>query len=65
MNIHEVENLTISEVVRITGIGRTKLYELLQTGQISAVKLGSRTLVKGESLRTFIAELPKFKGGQS
>ena len=65
MNIQELENLTISEAVRITGIGRTKLYALLQTGQIVAVKLGSRTLVRGESLRTFIAALPKFGGDQS
>ena len=65
MNIDEIENLTISEAVRITGIGRTKLYELLHNGQISAIKLGSRTLVRRESLSSFIAKLPEFKGGQS
>jgi excisionase family DNA binding protein len=60
MNLYEAEHLTIAEATQCAGIGRTKLYELLQTGQIGAVKLGRRTFVKADSLRTFLAKLPQF-----
>lgn len=62
MNIHETEHLTVAEAMALASIGRTKLYTLLQTEQIAAVKLGRRTLVRADSLRAFMAELPQFKG---
>jgi excisionase family DNA binding protein len=35
----------ISEACRITGMGRSKLYELIQQGEIEIVKVGTMTLV--------------------
>ena len=53
------ENLSIGETVRLFGIGRTKLYELINSGDIEAIKLGRRTLIRAESLRAFVARLPR------
>lgn len=41
----------VSVAVRLTGIGRSKLYELIRDGTVETVKVGSSTLVKVESLR--------------
>lgn len=57
------ENVTIGEAVRLFGIGRTKLYELIQNGDIEAVKLGRRTLVRASSARAFIDSLPRLGAG--
>ena len=53
------ENISVSEAVRVYGIGRTKLYELIHNGNIEAVKLGRRTLIRTESARNFIDSLPR------
>lgn len=45
----------ISEACRMTGIGRSKLYELISAGKIRTVKVGAITLVPMESLRNFLA----------
>lgn len=37
--------------VRLTGVGRSKLYELIRDGTVQTVKVGSSTLVKMDSLR--------------
>ena len=53
-------HLTINETIKTYGIRRTKLYELLGSGEVKAVKLGRRTLVYGPSLRQFMERLPSF-----
>jgi len=47
------ERLTvpINEALRATGIGRTKLYQLISEGKIEVVKIGTRSLVTTRSLR--------------
>ena len=47
----------ISDACRITGIGRSKLYELIQAGEIATIKVGTITLVPVASLETFLAGL--------
>lgn len=64
MDIHPVENITIVQAVHMFGIGRTKLYELIQRGDIEAIKLGRRTLVRAQSARAFIDSLPRAGGGE-
>lgn len=54
-------SMTIAETVRWSGIGRTKLYELLGDGKIKAVKLGTRTLVLTQSVEQFLASLPSLE----
>jgi excisionase family DNA binding protein len=53
------ENISVGEAVHRFGIGRTKLYELIRSGQIEAVKLGRRTLIRADSARNFIDSLPR------
>lgn len=56
------ENLTIGEAVAHFGIGRTKLYALIHSGDIEAIKLGRRTLIRTDSARAFIDRLPRVGG---
>tara|TARA_R110000868_G_scaffold18003_2_gene78259 strand:+ start:6283 stop:6480 length:198 start_codon:yes stop_codon:yes gene_type:complete len=44
----------IREACRMTGIGRSKLYELTGEGEIEVVKIGAMTLVPIASLRKLI-----------
>ena len=47
-------SVRVREACRITGIGRSKLYELIAAGEIEIVKVGSITLIPTDSLRQFI-----------
>lgn len=40
---------------RILGIGRTKLYELIETGELRSLKIGTRRLITLEAIRECIA----------
>ena len=53
----EITPLTvrIPTAVRMTGIGRSKLYELIAAGEIEIVKIGSVTLIPVASLQALIA----------
>lgn len=54
------EKLTysIKEASKALGIGTTTLYKHLAKGELSAVKLGSRTLIPADALRRWIEALP-------
>ena len=39
------------------GIGRTKLYALINDGQLTRVRIGSRAFITGESLENFLSQL--------
>ena len=52
-------SFTIAEAVSSTGIGRTKLYDLIKDGQLEARKLGSKTLIPAPSLRSLVDGLPR------
>jgi excisionase family DNA binding protein len=45
----------IREACRMTGIGRSKFYELIQEGEIEVVKVGGMTLVPVAELEAFLA----------
>jgi len=47
----------IPEAVYLTGIGRSKFYELLESGAIESVKVGSRRLVPHDALVRFAESL--------
>ena len=49
----------ILEAVRLTGIGRSKLYELIASGDIETVKIGSCTLIPMASLHRLIERAKK------
>ncbi len=44
----------IPVAIRLTGIGRSKLYELIKAGELQTVKIGTATLVTMASLRKLI-----------
>jgi excisionase family DNA binding protein len=44
----------IHEACRLSGIGRSKLYELIAAGEIKIVKVGTITLVPVSSLTEFL-----------
>ncbi|QNA82955.1 helix-turn-helix domain-containing protein [Sphingomonas sp. So64.6b] len=47
----------IRDACRITGIGRSKLYELIASGDVETIKVGAITLIPVDSLREFLAGL--------
>jgi excisionase family DNA binding protein len=47
--------VTVPTALAITGIGRTKLYELINEGTIKIVRVGRRTLVNYKSLEALAA----------
>lgn len=49
----------IPEAIRLTGIGRSKLYELIASGDVEVVKIGNCTLISMSSLHALI-ERAKF-----
>jgi hypothetical protein len=53
--------VTINDAARISALGRTSIYEPISDGRLDAVKAGQRTLVLMESLRGFLASLPRLR----
>ncbi len=47
-------SVKIPEAVRLSGISRSRIYELMKGGDIQYAKVGSSTLILVESLRQFI-----------
>lgn len=45
---------SITEAMRVSSLGRTKLYELINCGIVDTTKIGRRTLVKAPSLHRLI-----------
>lgn len=54
-------SMTISDAVAYSGIGRTKLYDLIKEGHLTPRKLGARTLILTEELDAYIRGLPVLK----
>jgi excisionase family DNA binding protein len=50
----EPMTVRIPVAVQLTGIGRSKLYELIAAGEIETVKVGASTLITVASLRRLI-----------
>lgn len=47
----------VPDACRMTGIGRSKLYELIKAGDIATVKVGTITLITVTTLEAFVAGL--------
>ncbi|MFO3797921.1 MAG: helix-turn-helix domain-containing protein, partial [Anaerolineales bacterium] len=52
---------SIREATSLMGMGRTSVYGLINDGSLKSVKIGSRRLVRIDSIATFI---DKMSGGQ-
>ncbi|MBE5074234.1 helix-turn-helix domain-containing protein [Erythrobacteraceae bacterium E2-1 Yellow Sea] len=44
----------VNDAARMIGIGRTKLYELISTGELETVKIGKATRVTTASLHELV-----------
>ena len=53
-----VEFANFDGITRIFGISRSRQYQLIADGRITAVKAGGRTLMRVESVRRFMNSLP-------
>jgi excisionase family DNA binding protein len=51
--------LTPGEAAAALGIGRSKVYELIQSGQLRSVLIGSCRRIPLEAVHRLIAELPQ------
>ncbi|UYQ70833.1 helix-turn-helix domain-containing protein [Pelagibacterium flavum] len=49
---------SVSDVIEMIGIGRTKFYQLVSAGEIKTRKIGNRTVVLAADLDTWLASLP-------
>jgi excisionase family DNA binding protein len=50
---------SIAETLALTGLGRDKLYRLINSGELVARKSGRRTLILASDLQHFLEALPK------
>lgn len=49
--------LTIADTGPKIGVGRTKVYELIEAGEIETVRIGRRRLVVAESIDAYVERL--------
>ena len=54
--------LGVKDAAAFIGLSRSRLYELISDGSIVARKLGSRTVVPVENLKSFVANAPRKTG---
>ena len=47
-------SVRISDAVRLTGLSRSKLYQLIAAGEIETAKVGRSTIIPLQSLRDFV-----------
>lgn len=57
--------LSVADVCKLTGIGRTSIYSAIKDGKLRAVKCAGRTLVRAEDLRAFLDSLPVLNTGSA
>ena len=53
----ELQLLTVVEVARMLVIGRSKVYELLYSGELKSVKIGAARRVRYSDLRDYVRYL--------
>ena len=53
---------SIEDACKILTVGRTTLYKFINRKELPAVKLGSKTSIRGSDLMNFIDLLPQYEG---
>tara|TARA_B100000508_G_C11448984_1_gene272950 strand:+ start:1095 stop:1277 length:183 start_codon:yes stop_codon:yes gene_type:complete len=51
---------SINEILEMTGLGRTKIYEEINRGALKAYKCGNRTLVSAETFEQWKSALTNY-----
>jgi excisionase family DNA binding protein len=59
--MHQKLFYSISDTCRLLSIGRTKLYELIGSGEIPVRKLGKKSLVAASDLNRWANRLPALR----
>jgi excisionase family DNA binding protein len=54
--------LSVKDCVRLTTLGRTKLYEALASGELPSLRVGRRRLIRMTALHTWLAGLEQQAG---
>jgi excisionase family DNA binding protein len=49
----------VGEAAEQTGLGRSTLYELMRSGRLGSVKVGSRRLIPAAELQRFVESLER------
>ncbi|MFQ3678837.1 MAG: helix-turn-helix domain-containing protein [Fimbriimonadaceae bacterium] len=58
--------LTVREVCSWLGIGRSRFYELVRSGELPVIRLGPRGVrLRSSDLERFVEERQEFGGGDS
>jgi excisionase family DNA binding protein len=60
-----VEGLSVEESADVSGIGRSKLFELIAQGALPARKVGKKTIILRGELMTFLENLPRAGAGEA
>jgi len=58
-------SVRIPEAIRLTGISRSRLYELMKSGDVEYAKVGASTLILLDSLRRFVENQRAASGSAS
>lgn len=45
---------SVHETARLLSLGRTSIYAMIADGRLESLKLGRRTLIRGESIRRLV-----------
>lgn len=54
---------TMPQAVDYTGLSRSRIYDALKRGELTARKAGKRTLIAFADLDAYLASLPAFQAG--
>lgn len=55
MPVIEKVTYSVKEAILAYGIGRTKLYELINTRELTPIKIGTRTLLRRDDLDALVS----------
>ncbi len=63
----EMEKLAykIPEAVQVAPVGKTRLYEALNSGALRAHKQGAHTIIMRDDLEAWLRSLPDYKPAQA
>jgi excisionase family DNA binding protein len=49
------------EFAQLTGLSRTRVYELIASGELRAVRIGGRVVIDAEAAKAWFANLPEYQ----
>ena len=53
-------SFSVQEAQQVCGIGKTKMYEIINSGQLPARKLGRKTIILKKDLEDFLDKLETY-----